>query len=641
MNIATNLATNVVSWFNTEKQVSSIKDLTNNQILNFANEVNSLFPDTKIIDVTMPSLIVVGTQSSGKSTVLNTFMSMDILPTGKNMVTRTPLDIRLHKTSGADSDKSWVEFGMYNDSGWVLERKYNISYPTPVKKELEDIRSHIEVKTNEIAGVDMNINATPIILNIYSPNVPDISFIDLPGLVMVACTDKGQPENIKEQIEELVISYIKKPKTIVLAVMQARPDLETDLGLALIKKYHNNNQTFGVLTKPDLMNYDSHIGDYLLNKISKNLMLSCGYYTVKNKTTTDIEKILDVETKYFSNHTEYKKSIYKEKIGYEYLIKNVCGVLIESIKNMLPNVGMEITKLENSNNQKLDILGPSPSTSRDSQLSELNTFVSSFSHKICECIESRDIILNIGRDIKLSFDQYISELNKIQPFKTNDKVYNEQYFKHLSTSFEGYHMSYNISLIDILEKCMTDEKNNPIGILRKPSVKCVNDIKDALLKSIYSIGTSMRYSKYPALTSQLIKIITDDLIIPLTIKTESKIDELIKIESEYIWTNDIEFKKELEKMSIKSVFDHNSLKDILEAYYNVVKYNFKNNVPKYVMSMMIRELQDNINNVMYNKIVRDDKVSLLKEDPEIESQRVYCNSIKLRITSLKNTFSCL
>ena len=50
--------------------------------------------------------------------------------------------------------------------------------------------------------------------------------------------------------------------------MQARSDLETDVGLDLIKEYDpNGDRTLGILTKIDLMNQDSDISDYLLNKV--------------------------------------------------------------------------------------------------------------------------------------------------------------------------------------------------------------------------------------------------------------------------------------------------------------------------------------------------------------------------------------
>ena len=45
--------------------------------------------------IDVPNIVVVGTQSSGKSSVLNSIIGMDILPTGKQMVTRTPLKIEI------------------------------------------------------------------------------------------------------------------------------------------------------------------------------------------------------------------------------------------------------------------------------------------------------------------------------------------------------------------------------------------------------------------------------------------------------------------------------------------------------------------------------------------------------------------
>ena len=48
---------------------------------------------------------------------------------------------------------------------------------------------------------------------------------------MIACTDRGQPKDIKEQIQNLIVNYISKPNTIILCVIPAREDLETDMAL--------------------------------------------------------------------------------------------------------------------------------------------------------------------------------------------------------------------------------------------------------------------------------------------------------------------------------------------------------------------------------------------------------------------------
>ena len=78
-----------------DKLYSSISDylqtgqdniLQNKKLIDIANKLSSLYSNKSI---KIPQLVVVGTQSAGKSSVLNGILSMDILPTGKNMVTRS------------------------------------------------------------------------------------------------------------------------------------------------------------------------------------------------------------------------------------------------------------------------------------------------------------------------------------------------------------------------------------------------------------------------------------------------------------------------------------------------------------------------------------------------------------------------
>lgn len=51
---------------------------------------------------------------------------------------------------------------------------------------------------DEMAGVGVGISDDLISLEIASPDVPDLTLIDLPGIARVAV--KGQPENIGEQV---------------------------------------------------------------------------------------------------------------------------------------------------------------------------------------------------------------------------------------------------------------------------------------------------------------------------------------------------------------------------------------------------------------------------------------------------------
>ena len=248
-------------WYGNE--TNNINKLGNQEVLKIGNALEGILNnmDSKI-NIDIPRLVVVGTQSSGKSSLLNNIISMDIMPTGKTMVTRVPLNIQLNQSSKL----SQAEFGDYKNGNWIVEKTINLTLPEPLENEIEAIHKEIENQTSLKAGNSQNICKEAIILKIYSPNVPNLGLIDLPGIVMVACTDKGQPKDIKDQIRNMIGNYIKSDRSIILAVIPARPDIEADPALELIKEYDpNGKRTVGVLTKIDLMNNDSDIVDYLNN----------------------------------------------------------------------------------------------------------------------------------------------------------------------------------------------------------------------------------------------------------------------------------------------------------------------------------------------------------------------------------------
>lgn len=637
--------TSVYSWFSSDKITTSIKQLSDNQILHIANDINGLFSETNLLEskpeLSLPKLVVIGTQSSGKSSVLNSIMAMDILPTGKNMVTRTPLDIRLHQLS-SDFKDGWVEFGSYSQDGWSLDKKISIQVPIPTDNEIKTIRDFISTKTVELAGEGMNISKTPIILNIYSPNVPNLSLVDLPGLTLVACQDKGQPADIKERIEDLVVSYIKQERTIVLAVMQARSDLETDIGLALIKKHDmGNNRIVGVLTKPDLMNYDTHIGEYLLNNISKNLMLTYGYYVVKNRGSVagqqvDVIKGIELEKEYFSTHPEYKKSIYKDRIGTYNLTNNLSRILITSLNETLPSVMTELALLETKLNLKLENMGFEIPETKEGKLTFMNKYVSNFYYKFMDSVESRGNVLNTGKMIKDTFIAYRSELHDIKPFH-NDKIYNADYFKNVISSFEGNHMSFHIPPIQILESCMTDPRHRPVFTLQPKSLKCVDSISELLINLIRSTTAEEEFTQFPQLATYIMSTIIDEILSKSKEKTKQQINKLLQYENEYVWTDDKKFLDVLEKMT-KSKFETKDIIEFLEGYFASIKNMIAHTVPKVIMTGLIREIENTSLSFLLQNIVKEDKINLLKQDEEVEKQRLYYTDLRNRVLLIKKSF---
>lgn len=650
--IATDLGRGLYSWLKPEKESPSLKQLLDNQILTIANEINGLFanidvPGVEHRELTLPRIVVVGGQSSGKSSVLNSIITIDILPVGGDIVTRTPLDIRMHKLEAGK--ESSVEFGTYGDHGWLLDKKFPISTPTPADVEAKAIRDYIGLKTIEIAGRDMQISAQPIIIQIYSPHVPNLSLVDLPGLIMVACTDRGQAEDAKDQIEALITKYVDQPNTISLLIMQARQDLETDIGMGLVKRitrHDDSRKIIGVITKPDLMNTDTHVGKYLIGTISRNLMLSCGYYVVKNRNNKEIQTTnsaqgIELEFQYFAGHPEYNKPIYRDHVGTRVLSHHLNKILVSAIAEALPGVMTEVAALDTTVNDKLLTLGHSIPNDKAGKLSVLNKYVSSFNYSFLDAIESRGITkttINAGKILKDTFTHYKEDIHKIDPF-TNTTTYDSQYFSNIITSFEGNHMSHHIPPVQILEACMMDEHQQPIMAIKHRSMVCVDDICEHSIHLIRSILQMEEHSHYPLLVGAIISSLTDDIIAPLKAQAKTTIHGFLQNECDYIWTDDPQFMITLASITQEHDLTPETIRPFLSTYYRSIKNIVCHMVPKIIMSTIIREMQKGVLPYLLRHVVTEERFSLLKEDEEVEKQRAHYRDIHERISVIKKIFA--
>ncbi|TFY78170.1 hypothetical protein EWM64_g5839 [Hericium alpestre] len=184
----------------------------------------------------LPSIVVIGSQSSGKSSVLEAIVGHEFLPKGNNMVTRRPIELTLIHTPANGTDA--VEYGEFPGLG--LGKITDYAY---IQKTLTDL--NLAVPSTDA------ISNEPIDLRIYSPHVPDLTLIDLPGYVQIASLD--QPETLKEKITALCEKYIREPN-IILAVCAADVDLANSPALRASRKVDPLGlRTIGVITKMDLV----------------------------------------------------------------------------------------------------------------------------------------------------------------------------------------------------------------------------------------------------------------------------------------------------------------------------------------------------------------------------------------------------
>ena len=102
----------------------------------------------------LPQIVVVGSQSSGKSSVLESLVGRDFLPRGAGMCTRRPLLLQLlHNTEGGDANE-WGEFA---------------HLPGKRFHDFDEIRREIEAETERKLGKTLHVSPEPIRLCIRSP----------------------------------------------------------------------------------------------------------------------------------------------------------------------------------------------------------------------------------------------------------------------------------------------------------------------------------------------------------------------------------------------------------------------------------------------------------------------------------------
>ncbi|KAF5893514.1 dynamin-2 isoform X1, partial [Clarias magur] len=266
----------------------------------------------------LPQIVVVGGQSAGKSSVLENFVGRDFLPRGSGIVTRRPLILQLvnHKAEYAEflhcKGRKFVDF--------------------------DEVRLEIEAETDRITGSNKGISPIPINLRVYSPNVLNLTLIDLPGMTKVAVGD--QPQDIEFQIRDMLLQFITRDSCLILAVTPANTDLANSDALKIAKEVDPQGlRTIGVITKLDLMDEGTDARDILENKL---LPLRRGYIGVVNRSQKDIDGRKDIraalaaERKFFLSHPAYRHMA--ERMGTPYLQRTLNQQLTNHIRDTLPSL---------------------------------------------------------------------------------------------------------------------------------------------------------------------------------------------------------------------------------------------------------------------------------------------------------------
>ncbi|KOM53630.1 hypothetical protein LR48_Vigan09g228900 [Vigna angularis] len=281
--------------------------------------------------IQLPTIVVVGDQSSGKSSVLESLAGIS-LPRGQGICTRVPLVMRLQNHSHPKPE---------------LELEYNDKH---VPTDEAHVSEAIFAATDELAGSGKGISNTPLTLIVKKNGVPDLTMIDLPGITRVPV--QGQPLDIYDQVVNTIMEYIKPEESIILNVLSAAVDFSTCESIRMSQTVDKTGtRTLAVVTKVDMF------PDGLCEKVNADdVNIGLGYVCVRNRIGDEsYEEAREKEAKLFKTH-KLLSNIDKSIVGIPVLAEKLVQLQAASISKILPEIVKKI-------NDKLD-----------SQLSKLEKF---------------------------------------------------------------------------------------------------------------------------------------------------------------------------------------------------------------------------------------------------------------------------
>ena len=294
-------------------------------LMNKIDEVRRyLSPNTDRI--TFPNVVVVGDQSSGKSSLLEA-LSLVELPKGTGIVTRCPLVLRLRNS------KERKVYRLYEDNQKTLLDEANLN-----------MSHYIEQETMKLAGNRKNVVQKLIEIQIEDPSVRDLTVVDLPGIAYNPVAD--QPNNIHEQTTNLIRQYIQPEGSLILCVVPANVDVAAVEALLLARRVDpEGKRTVGVITKADLAPDPNTFIEQMLMNRSDVIHLKLGFVAVRNRSSDEkisLEQARAREKEFFSEHPAADAVEQKTCLGIDALIRRLATLYTERVKETFPKMRHEI-----------------------------------------------------------------------------------------------------------------------------------------------------------------------------------------------------------------------------------------------------------------------------------------------------------
>ncbi|KAK3510826.1 hypothetical protein QTP70_022769 [Hemibagrus guttatus] len=578
-------------------------------------------------DLALPTIAVIGDQSSGKSSVLEALSGVS-LPRGSGIVTRCPLEIKLRKI------KCGVQW-----QAVISYKEQFIEFNDPSLVE-----GYVEEAQNELAGKGVGICDELITLEIMAPDVCDLTLIDLPGIARVPV--KGQPEDIGYQIKSLIGKYIEKDQTINLVVVPCNVDIATTEALKMAQEVDpEGKRTLAILTKPDLIDKgtEKNIMDIVRNLV---IPLNKGYVIVKCRGQKQIDDKISlteatrVEREFFRRHEHFSCLLYEEKATIQCLATKLTQDLVDHIKKSLPLISEEIKKQLWSFRKELSQCEPGPPLDPQKRKTFFIDTLTKFNDKINR-LTSGEVVNddNLFVILRSEFKKWKDHLDNTKGsfHKTVQEVVAEYDLKHRGRELPGF-SDYKVFEM-VVQKLVI--------LLTGPAIDTLRVIRDTIQEQFSDVSKTC-FLNYPYLQSVAMNKI-DNIQSKQEAKVEQRIMEQFEME-QLVYTQDGIYFKTLNDVhttdGLKASEDsfagfdcRNKYPEMLRAYYEIVAQRLADQVPMLIRYFMLKESAQLLCSEMLGLMDGANVADALREESDISRHRIDMQNRVDRLTLAQEKLS--
>ncbi|KAK4042400.1 hypothetical protein C8A01DRAFT_33471 [Parachaetomium inaequale] len=370
--------------------------------------------------VPLPQLVVVGDQSSGKSSLLESLTGIPF-PRDVELCTRYATQITQRRDdvsrvevsiipgpNASEAHKKHVE-GYRTDAlspddfrarfpsilhevnarmGIRMKRSPDSGYASDEfasdSDDIPDPSMSVPTHTPPQAGSVFSEDVLKI--EICGPAVDYLTVIDVPGIFRTPTAGVTTKEDMV-MVRNMVRWYIQDSRTVILAVLPSNIDISNQEILTMAEEYDpNGERTLGILTKPDLVTEPSAKASVCNIVRGKKKQLTLGYYLVRSRGADQCDAEFGRREDLFKEAPW--NALPSERVGVRALKARLAELLGHMARREFPKLRKDISDMLQSAERERNSLGPSRKDEHE-QRRFLSSIAGQFQNRVRQALEAQ------------------------------------------------------------------------------------------------------------------------------------------------------------------------------------------------------------------------------------------------------------